>query len=134
PNAAGTLTGTVILADSTPVGTHSFTVTGTGVAQTATLSMDPPSLLFADLAVGATSGNLTIQVTNTGDSNVTFDRVFSTGDFRLSLIGCSILRVGSTCNINVQFAPIAAGTLTGTIVFEDNATGSPQSVTLSGTG
>jgi hypothetical protein len=135
PTAAGARTATVNLADSTVTGSHSFTVAGTGLAPTTSLSIDPPALVFADLAVGATSGNLTIQVTNTGDAAVLIDRVFPTGDYRLASTGCvTNLRVGSTCNVTVQFAPTATGTRAGTIVLEDSATGSPQSVALSGKG
>ena len=135
PTAAGARTATVNLADSTVAGTHSFTVSGTGLAPTNTLSIDPPALAFADLAVGATSGNLTVQVTNTGDASVLIDRVFTTGDYRLYATGCvTTLRAGSTCNISVQFAPTATGTRAGTIVLEDNATGSPQTAALSGKG
>jgi hypothetical protein len=136
PTAAGTRAGTIILTDSTQAGAHSFTTTGTGLTQTAILAMDPPSLLFADLAVGATSTPpQNIQVTNTGDAPVLIDRVFATGDFRVSSTGCvTNLRVGSVCTISVEFAPTAVGTRTGSIVLEDSATGSPQSVTLSGKG
>ena len=135
PTAAGTRSATVTLADSTTVGTHSFTVTGTGLLPTLTLSIDPPSLTFADLAVGATSGNLIAQVTNTGDASVLIDRVFTTGDFRLYTTGCvTNLRAGSTCSIYVQFTPTATGARSGKIVIEDAATGNPQNVTLSGNG
>ena len=135
PTVAGTRTGAVTLADSTPAGTHSLSLTGTGVTPTATLSIDPPSLSFPDTTVGATSGNVTIQVTNTSDFNVTIDRVFESGDFRVASSGCvTILRPGSTCGILVQFVPSTTGTRTGSITLADAATGNPQRVTLSGNG
>ncbi|MGA8150390.1 MAG: choice-of-anchor D domain-containing protein [Terriglobales bacterium] len=136
PTAAGTRSGKVILADSTQAGTHSFTVTGTGVTQTTTLAINPPALLFADLAVGATSTPaLIIQVTNTSNAPVAINRVFPTGDFRVSSTACvTNLRAAGTCTIGVEFAPTATGTRKGTIVIEDTATGSPQSVKLSGNG
>jgi len=136
PTATGARAGTVTLADSTQAGTHSFTTTGTGLNPTETLALDPPSLLFADLAVGNTSTPaLAIQVTNTGDAPVLIDRVFPTGDYRVNSTSCvTNLRVGSVCTINVEFAPTAAGARAGTIVIEDSATGSPQTVTLTGKG
>ena len=137
PTTSGTRgPATVTLMDSTTVGIHTFTVTGTGVNPTLTLAFDPPALTFANLAVGATSTPaLTVQVTNTGTAAVPIDRVFTTGDFRVSSPGCvPSLRVGSTpCSVGVEFTPTAVGTRTGTLVFEDAATGSPQSVPLSGT-
>ena len=135
PTATGTRSGVVTLTDSTPLKTHTFTVTGTGVAATSTLSIDPPSLAFAGMGVGAESGNLTIQVTNTGDFSVNITRVFTTGDFRLYTTGCvQNLRAAGICNITVQFVPTAVGARSGSVVLEDTATGSPQSVTLTGTG
>jgi Beta-propeller repeat/Abnormal spindle-like microcephaly-assoc'd, ASPM-SPD-2-Hydin len=136
PTATGTRAGKVTLADSTAAGTHSFTTTGTGLAQTSTLSFDPASLIFADLAVGATSSPaLTLQVTNTSDAPVLISRVYPTGDFRISSTSCVVnLRVGSTCNIGVEFTPTATGARKGTIILEDAATGSPQSINLSGNG
>ena len=136
PTATGSRAATVTMADSTTARTHSFTVTGTGLAPTLTLSISPPAVTFADLAVGATSTPaLLVQVTNTGDAIVPIDRVFTTGDFRISTTGCvTSLRVGSTCNISVEFTPTATGARTGKIIIEDTATGNPQSVTLSGNG
>ena len=135
PTATGVRPATVTLADSTTATTHSFTVTGTGVTQTLTLTITPSSLTFADLGVGGTSSNFPVTVINSGDAPVIIDRVYTTGDFRLYSTGCvTTLRVGSYCTTNVQFAPTATGTRSGTLVFEDNATGSPQSIVLKGNG
>ena len=111
PTATGSRAATVNFADSTTARSHSFTVTGTGLAPTLTLSMSPPAVTFADLAVGATSTPaLLVQITNTGDAVVPIDRVFTTGDFRISSTGCvTSLRVGATCNISVEFTPTATG-------------------------
>ncbi|HSY90093.1 MAG TPA: choice-of-anchor D domain-containing protein [Candidatus Binatus sp.] len=135
PTATGARAATVTLADSTTAAAHSFTVTGTGVAPTLTLMVTPSSLTFADQGVGSTSSNFPVTVFNSGDAPVIIDRVYTTGDFRLYSTGCVItLRVGSYCSTNVQFAPTATGARSGTLVFEDNATGSPQSIVLKGNG
>jgi hypothetical protein len=44
------------------------------------------------------------------------------------------LAVGATCNVTVTFTPTTLGAKSDNIVFTDNATGSPQSVPLSGSG
>ena len=109
--------------------------TGTGLTPTATLSIDPPSISFPDTTVGATSANITIQVTNTSNAPVVIDRVFESGDFRVANTGCvTTLRVAATCNITVQFIPTTTGKRTGAITLTDAAAGSPQSVPLSGNG
>jgi hypothetical protein len=135
PTAAGTRNGTVMLADSTPAATHSFTTTGMGLTPTATLSIDPSSLSFPDTTVGATSANVTIQVTNTSNANVTIDRVFEGGDFRIASTGCvTNLRPAAICSIVVQFVPSATGARSGSITLKDSAAGNPQVVSLSGAG
>ena len=135
PTATGARAASVTMADSTTAATHSFTVTGTGVTQTLNLSITPTSVTFADLGVGATSANFPVVVYNSGDAPVAIDRAYTTGDFRLYSTGCvTTLRVGAYCTSNVQFAPAGTGARTGTLVFEDTAAGSPQSVTLKGNG
>jgi hypothetical protein len=44
------------------------------------------------------------------------------------------LAAGANCVINVTLLPTIAGSVSGTVSFTDNATGSPQTVPLSGTG
>ena len=59
------------------------------------------------------------------------------GNQQTSGAGCSAtgtLAAGASCTINVVFAPGANGPRTATLNIADNATGSPQTVTLSGTG
>jgi hypothetical protein len=48
---------------------------------------------------------------------------------------CGItVSVGANCAIQVQFTPTATGVLTGNVSISDNAAGSPQVISLSGTG
>jgi hypothetical protein len=49
-------------------------------------------------------------------------------------ISPSTLAVNGNCTINVTFTPTAAGTQAGSITFTDSAVGSPQQVSLTGTG
>jgi len=138
PTASGSRTGTVTITDSTAASPHTFTLTGTGVTSAQTISITPSSLVFADQAVGQTTARaLTVVVTNTGNAVVTFDRVVESGDFRITSNGCTTLSFRTppaVCNINVVFTPTATGARTGSIVLTDSATGSPQTVTLSGNG
>jgi hypothetical protein len=137
PTASGTRTGVVTITDSTALSPHTFTLTGTGVAATQTITITPSSLVFADTAVGQTTRALTITVTNTGDFPVTFDRIVESGDFHITSASCSVLSFRTppaTCTVSVEFTPTAVGARTGSIVFTDNATGSPQTVSLAGNG
>jgi Abnormal spindle-like microcephaly-assoc'd, ASPM-SPD-2-Hydin len=46
----------------------------------------------------------------------------------------SALAAGSTCNINVTFTPVSAASFSANLSVSDNASGSPQTAGLSGTG
>jgi len=138
PTASGTRTGSVTITDSTPASPHSFTLTGTGVASTETITITPSALDFADQALGQpTARALVLTVTNTGDYPVTFDRIVESGDFHITSTSCTTLAFRTppaTCTVSVSFTPTVTGARTGSIVFTDSATGSPQTVTLSGNG
>jgi hypothetical protein len=57
-----------------------------------------------------------------------------TADFGESDNCGSSLASAASCIINLTFTPPAVGTVTGTLSITDNASGSPQTVSLSGTG
>ena len=44
------------------------------------------------------------------------------------------MAAGASCTISVTFSPISAGSRSGTMTLTDNASNSPQTVALSGTG
>lgn len=107
---------------------------GTTLAAPA-ISFSPSSVTFPDTMVGQTSGPQSITVTNTGDTNLTIYSVYLTNasDFGgASNCGGAVLSPGSSCTVQVQFQPQSGGTRTGSIQFNDDAPGSPQSVPLSG--
>jgi uncharacterized repeat protein (TIGR01451 family) len=141
PTATGTLTGTVTVTytstgSATPQ-TTTITLTGTGTAATGgTITIAPTALQFGDEGVGTTSGPQTFTVSNTGNAAVTFTSIAMSGDFAgATLAQCpSIAAGGPACTFHITFTPTATGVRNGTITFTDNATGSPQTVTLTGTG
>jgi hypothetical protein len=75
-----------------------------------------------------------VTITNSGNAALTVSSVAVTGDFAQTNTCNASVAAGGTCTIMVTFTPTAAGTRTGTLSITDNATGSPQSVTLTGTG
>ncbi|MGB0039285.1 MAG: choice-of-anchor tandem repeat GloVer-containing protein [Terriglobales bacterium] len=98
--------------------------------------LQPSSLIFGAQVVGTTSKSKTVIVTNTGTSTLDIDSILPSAYFAVtpsSTCG-STLAVGKTCKVFVTFTPTVAGALTGTLAFTDNATNSPQTVQLSGTG
>jgi hypothetical protein len=108
-------------------------------AASATVTFAPASLTFAARDVGTTSAAQTITATNNGDQPLFFNNVATTGntlDFTIGTDDCigTTLAPGASCGISVTFSPTATGTRTASVVYTDNAPGSPQSVPLTGTG
>jgi hypothetical protein len=88
--------------------------------------------------VGVSSAVQNFSVTNTGSTNLVITKIAATNltEFPLTLDGCAgaTLTTGQQCLIAAKFAPSLGGARTGTISITDNATGSPQTLSLSGTG
>ena len=103
--------------------------------------VDPTSVPVADQIVGTTSGPKTVTLSNVGGGTLTLNLVtLSSGDFTLAgggSCGSSFpvsLAGGSSCTLNIVFAPTIVGPRSGTLQITDNAPGSPQSVTVVGNG
>jgi hypothetical protein len=98
------------------------------------VTLTPASLTFPAQVVSTTSKAQTVTLTNTGNASLTISNIKATGDFsETSNCGASVAP-GGKCTIPVTFKPLAKGTLSGTLGVTDNATGSPQTVSLSGAG
>jgi hypothetical protein len=139
PVVAGALTATVTITDSAIGSPHTIALSGTGVAlDSTTVSFSPPSLTFASQALGTTSASQTVTLTNTGTTALAITAVKVTGadasSFAFSSSCGPGIAAGASCTIHGHFAPTAAGTLTAAISVTDSATGSPQSIPLTGTG
>ena len=104
------------------------------------VSPSPPSLAFGTQNVGVPSAPLTETLTNTGTDILTISAATiggtNAGDFATSADTCTGATVtpNGACTINVTFTPSAAGSRSASLNFTDNASNSPQTVALSGTG
>jgi sugar lactone lactonase YvrE len=145
PTATGTRTGAITFTDTGTGSPQTVTLTGTGTPGTATVTVTPSSLAFGSQALTTTSAPLSVTVINTSTGPVNFAGFTTSGadaeDFSVPLpntsSGCSpmgTLAAGASCTINVLFTPQANGARAATLLIADNATGSPQTVALSGTG
>ncbi len=132
PTASGTRTGTLSVTDNADASPQTVSLTGTGIAPG--VSFAPTSLSFQPQLVGSTSAPQNVSLTNIGTDTLMITSISTTGDFAQTSNCGSSLAAGASCSITVTFSPTAAGTRTGTLLVADNASGSPQSVTLSGSG
>src|SRR5207302_984554 len=71
---------------------------------------------------------------NTGTATLTISSIVASGDFAETDNCGGSLASGGNCTISVTFTPTASGTRTGSSSVTDNASGSPQTVGLTGTG
>ena len=138
PSATGSRSASLSFNDNTSDSPQTVTLSGTGGAPAVSLS--DSSLSFANQLVGTASAGQGLTVTNSGTANLAITSVGLTGsnasDFAKSADTCTGATVipNGTCTVSVTFTPSATGSRSASLSFNDNASGSPQRVTLSGTG
>jgi hypothetical protein len=114
------------------VTSNTVTLTVTAPGQ---LSPSALSLSFGNVGVGGSSTQ-TATVTNTGGAAVTVYNVAVAGaGFSANGISSGlILSPAASATLNVILSPASAGSLTGGVVITSNASNSPLSISLAGTG
>jgi hypothetical protein len=134
PTAPGQVSATVMITDSAADSPQQISLVGnSGLA--AVMSVGPASISFPGQYVGTSGLPQTVTVTNKGSLPLTISSVVaSPADFgQLSACGNS-LAPNASCAVGVFFDPTTAGTRTGTLTITDSAAGSPQTITLTGSG
>jgi Pectate lyase superfamily protein/Abnormal spindle-like microcephaly-assoc'd, ASPM-SPD-2-Hydin/Purple acid Phosphatase, N-terminal domain/Immunoglobulin domain len=135
PAGVGSVSGTVSLVSNAPNSPLAISLSGTGVAANFLLGANPTTLGFGTVNVGSSSP-LGVTLTNNGNSNVTISSVTVSGaGFSASGVSAgATLTTNQSVTLNVTFAPLAAGSLTGTVTVASNATNTPAIIALSGIG
>jgi hypothetical protein len=132
PTTAGTHNGQVVIQEdafnSKPV------VTVTGIGGTPMLTVTPTSLDFKGQDVNTSSAPKTITLTNTSSLPVTLSSITASGPFTEKSQCGTVLAGSATCSIEVVFTPSTLGPQNGSISITDGAAGSPQTVSLTGSG
>lgn len=125
------------------LGTAWLLVVLTGQAMAQSVQVDPNPLTFPDIQpVGSPfPGVLQVILTNPGTQTLTITQATVTGNFEFgsnppsqTITNFPALGPGGRLGFVLMFNATAAGPRTGTLTFTDNATGSPQTVSISGTG
>jgi len=132
PTSAGNSSGSVSVVNNGPVSPMLVSLSGIGVGA-AQASLSPTSLSFGSVTLGNTASQ-TVTLTNSGGSALNISAVSSNGDFTNHNNCPSSLAAGGSCTLTVTFTPSAVGARSGTLSVSDDASGSPQQATLSGTG
>ena len=110
-----------------------------GAQAAAQVAASPSSISWYKVAVGNTGGGKSVRLTNSGSSAISISGISITGtnsgDFYIAANTCGTsLAASASCTLSVYFRPVTVGTRTATLTYTDNASNSPQQVSLSGLG
>jgi len=131
PQSSGSASGAVSITDNASGSPQSVSLSGTGLTPAA-VSLSPSTLSFST-PLGTSSASQTITVTNTGGATLDISNIAANQPFAIMTSTCSNLAGGASCSVNISFTPQTSSSVTGAFTITDNASGSPQSLPLTGT-
>jgi len=97
-------------------------------------SISTHSLNFGSQTVNTRSKPRKVTFNNTGSALLQINTIAATGDFSETNNCSSSLMAETSCTIEITFQPTATGTRTGTVSISNNASGTPETISLTGTG
>jgi hypothetical protein len=125
---------TVVVSNSAGSVTSNAATLTVNAATPGALTPSRTSLTFGNVIVSSNS-ILGVNFTNSGSINITVSSVTISGAFTASGISNGqIITPGQVVTLNVTFAPAATGSVTGNVTVVSNASNSPTSINLSGSG
>jgi hypothetical protein len=137
PTRIGLRTAFITITDNAAGSPHEIALTGTGVVSGPNATLSSTSLTFVTHLLGTTSPVQSVTLGNYGTAMLSISSITIKGtdsaDFAQTNSCASPVAPGASCTINVTFKPTEDGTRTATVSITDNAPGSPQTVSLTGT-
>ncbi len=138
PAAKASYSASVSIKDNAAGSPQTIALSGTGIAATPVATLSAMSVAFGNQTKGITSAAKTVTLTNSGTAALTGVAISLAGtapaDFVESNNCGTSLAVAAKCTVTVEFKPSSTGNYTASLSIKDNATGSPQTIALSGTG
>ena len=131
PTSAGTQSGSVIIMQSASPTPDTVSVSGTGTVPE--FSLSGSSISFGGVSVGS-SKNDSVLVTNPGTGPLTISKTVSTNASFTVNPTVAVIQSQMTQSFTVTFSPAASGAQSGSLIFTHDAPGSPDTVSLSGSG
>jgi hypothetical protein len=128
PTVAGSESGTLTITDN--LGAQTVALNGTGLA--ASVNLGATQLSFGSQLTGTTSSAQTVVLTNNGTASMTVSSVTASNGFSDTTNCPGALAAGSSCSINVSFAPTTTGSQSGSITIADSV--GTQTVAVQGLG
>jgi len=137
PTSIGPHSASLIIADNAVGSPQSIALSGIGVVSGANATLGRSTLNFSVEPL-KTASTQSVTLGNYGTLALAIDGIGIKGadvaDFSQTNSCASSLISGTTCKIDVTFRPSQIGTRTAALSVSDNASGSPQTASLSGTG
>ena len=135
PTAVQAYSGTITITDDASDSPQTIALTGTGMAQgTPDASLSTHAVDLGNQLIGTTGGATTVTLTSTGTVPLTVAAVTPSTDFATTTDCVGVIAVDANCTIDITFTPPTAGNFTGTVLIDDDASDSPQTINLTGVG
>jgi hypothetical protein len=138
PTKLGPRMASLTITDNAAGTPQAIALSGTGVISGPNITLSVTSLTFATQLVGSTSTAQSVTLRNYGTVTLSVTSIGFTGadpgDFHQTNNCGSSITPGASCTISIAFNPTQRGTRTAILTVSDNASGSPQTVSLGGTG
>lgn len=132
PILRGTRSGAIAITDNAAASPQQVTLQGQGIGPAATLGA--ASVSFTSQLVGTTSTTQAVTLTSSGETALSITSITASGDFAQTNDCPSSLPNTQSCTIQITFKPTARGVRIGGLSILDDATTSPEQVSLSGSG
>ena len=98
------------------------------------IALTSRQLVFGNQKVGTQSQPLSMKISNPGAVPIAMSVINTTGDFSQTNDCGASIAIQSSCTVKVVFTPTQVGKRNGKLNINDKVPGSPQVVSLSGTG
>ncbi len=99
------------------------------------VALTPQQINFGNQALNSTSNPQSVVLVNAGSAALSISSITTSGDFaQTNDCGSGVPAGGGSCTIQITFTPTTTGSRTDEISINTNAAGSPQVITVTGTG
>ncbi len=140
PPSTGNFTGTVLVTDDASDSPQTINLTGVGITVSGPQASFSTNLIdFGQVAINTSTTPQVLTLTNTGDESLVISDIVLGGENPEHFSGADdcesdTIAPSRSCSGAITFHPTQKGIFTATLNVYDNATGSPQVVSLTGIG
>jgi len=134
PAQAGQRSAGITLNDDTVGSPQSVSLSGVGVTTGPNATFSAFSMPFGTQLVDSTSPPQSVALSNYGTTTLNIASITVPANFTETDNCVPSLAPGAACSISVTFMPTESGDVSGALSMADDAAGSPQTVSVSGTG